>query len=69
MPQPIWSRPGNPPRGIATRLGITRHQLRDAIHAIKHEAKLGPRSRVTIWDDGTVTDEADVWIGNIHNEI
>jgi len=69
MAEKIWASPGNPPTSVARRLGITRPQLREAIHAIKHEAKLGPQDRVTIWDDGTVTDSADDWIGNIHHEI
>ena len=69
MPRIIWSNPGNPPRGVATRLGITRQQLRDAIHEIKHDAKLAPTDRVTIWDDGTVTDESVVEIGNVFEEI
>jgi uncharacterized protein DUF4279 len=48
----IWSRPGNPTRGVARTLGITRAQLRHAIHEIKDDAGLGPPDRVTIWDDG-----------------
>jgi hypothetical protein len=69
MPRIIGSNPGNLTRGVATRLGITRDQLRDALHSIKHGAKLRATDRVTIWNDGTVTDEADVWIGNIYQEI
>jgi hypothetical protein len=69
MPQKIWSNPGNPPRGIATRLGITRRELGRAIHKIKDHFGLSPRDRVTIWDDGSVTDENDVPLGNIQDEI
>jgi len=69
MPQKVWSSPGNPPRAIATRLGITREQLRYAIHRIKEEVKLGPRDRVKIWDDGSVANEDEGPIGNIYDEI
>ena len=69
MPQKIWSRPGNPPRAVATALGITRAQLGDAIHAIKKNARLRPRDNVTIWDDGSVSDARDEVIGNIYDEI
>jgi hypothetical protein len=69
MPRIIWSNPGNPPRGVATRLGITRRQLGRAIHRIKNYAGLAPRDHVTIWDDGSVTDEDGVPLGNIQDEI
>ncbi len=69
MPRIIWRNPGNPPRGVATRLGITRHQLGRAIHRIKDYAGLAPGERITIWDDGSVTDENDVPLGNIQDEI
>jgi hypothetical protein len=65
----IWSRPGNPTRAVATALGITRTQFGDAIHAIKKNARLGPRDNVTIWDDGSVTDARNEFIGNIYDEI
>ena len=65
----IWTRPGNPSRGVATALGITRAQLGDAIHAIKKNAELRPRDNVIIWDDGTVSDARDEVIGNIYDEI
>ena len=68
MPRKIWSNPGNPTAGVATRLGITRAELRRRLHRIKRAAKLGPRDRVTIWDDGSVTDEADDNIGNLQEE-
>ena len=69
MAQKIWSSPRNPPRDVADRLGITRPQLRRRLHRIKRFAKLRPRDRVTIWDDGTVTDDADDWIGDLRDEI
>jgi len=69
MPQKIWSRPDNPTRAVATRLGITRERLSRAIHVIKRDARLGPADNVTIWDDGTVTVDSDVQIGNIYDEI
>lgn len=69
MPSIIWSRPSNPTRIVATTLGISRHQLSRAIHRIKENARLTPRDNVRIWDDGTVTNDGDDWIGNIHDEI
>jgi hypothetical protein len=69
MPRIIWSRPGNPPRSVATALGISEIQLGDAIHAMKEALGLRPRDNVRIWDDGSVTDDRDVWLGNIYDEI
>jgi hypothetical protein len=54
---------------VAAALGITRAQLGRAIHVIKHDAGLLPPDNVTIWDDGTVTVDSDVQIGNIYDEI
>ena len=68
MPRRIWSNPGNPTAGVATQLGISRQQLREAIHKIKRDATLGATDRITIWDDGTVTDESNVPIGNVYEE-
>lgn len=65
----LWSGLRNPPNWVARRLDITRAQLSEAIHATKRHAGLRPRDRVSLWDDGSVTDDADVWIGNIHDEI
>jgi hypothetical protein len=67
--QKIWSNPENPPEWVARRLRITREQLGEAIHIIKNDAGLSPRDRVNIWDDGSITDEADGWIGNVHDEV
>lgn len=65
----LWSSARNPPARVASLLGITRVQLGGALHRIKRDAGLSPRDRVHIWDDGSVTDDANVWIGNIHDEI
>jgi hypothetical protein len=65
----LWSRVGNPPDWVARQLGISRVQLSAALHAIKRDSGLSPRDRVTLWDDGSVTDDTDVWIGNIHDEV
>src|SRR5205814_1336771 len=64
-----FGRVDDPTPGVATRLHITRQQLRHALHVIKRDAKLAPTDRVTIWDDGMVTDESDAPIGNIYEEI
>ena len=69
MAQKIWSRPDNPTRAVATALGISVGQLGDAIHAIKQAVGLRPRDNVTIWDDGSVTDDQDAWVGNIYDEL
>jgi hypothetical protein len=68
MRRKIWTRPSNPTERIARTLGISRPELRYAIHRIKKNAKLRPSDNVSIWDDGSVTDDNDVWIGNIHDE-
>jgi hypothetical protein len=71
MPQArrVWSSLGNPPGWVARQLGVSREQFGEALHTIKRDAGLSPRDRVSIWDDGSVTDDADAWIGNIHDEI
>ncbi|HTT81105.1 MAG TPA: hypothetical protein VMF86_15640 [Stellaceae bacterium] len=69
MPQIIWNQPGNPSRGVAARLGITRDQLRNALHRIKADVKYGPTDRVIIWDDGSVSDDEGEMIGNVYDEI
>jgi hypothetical protein len=65
----IWKQPGNPPQSVSKALGIERWQLRKAIHKIKGVWNLSGTDRVTIYDDGSVTDENDVPLGNIHDEI
>jgi hypothetical protein len=44
-------------------------QLSDAIRAIKYGTGLRPRHNVKTWDDASVTDDQDVWLGNIYDEI
>jgi DNA-binding FadR family transcriptional regulator len=69
MARIIWSNPGNPTAAVSRRLGITRWQLREALHEIKRKKRLRPGDRVTIYDDGTVTDATGEHLGNIHDEI
>jgi hypothetical protein len=69
MPRVIWSRPSNPTDAVAHALGISRSQLNRAIHRIKDGVGLSPRDHVRIWDDGSVTDDRDDWVGNIYDEI
>jgi hypothetical protein len=65
----IWRHAANPPNEVSRILGITRPQLGKALHRVKRWAGLGGRDRVTIWDDGSVTDELGPVIGNIYDEI
>jgi len=44
-------------------------QLSAAIHTIKRDGGPSPRDRVSLWDDGSVTDDVDVWIGNLYDEL
>ena len=69
MPRIIWSNPGNPTTAVSDALGIERWQLRDALHRIKESAGLSGADRVTIWDDGSVSDAQGNPLGNIHDEI
>jgi hypothetical protein len=75
MPKRIWSNPYNPPNSVsndiaaATGRPLTREQLGEALHSIKRAAGLRPRDRVSIWDNGDITDDMDDWIGNVYNEI
>jgi hypothetical protein len=65
----IWSEPANPGNEVARQLGITRSQLRAAIHEIKASNNLSGAERVIIYDDGTVTNEGGEYLGNIHDEL
>jgi hypothetical protein len=65
----LWSGEGNPPDWVARRLGISRVQLGAALHTIKRDSGLTPRDRVSLWYDGSVTDDRDAWIGNVYDEI
>jgi hypothetical protein len=65
----IWSGPENPSPSVSRALGIERWQLRSAIHASKDASGLGGPDRVTIWDDGTVTDDRGDTLGNLYDEL
>jgi len=65
--QRLWSSPRNPP-GWLRNGSASRVQLGEALHRIKRDAGLSPRDRVGIRDDGSVTDDEDGWIGNVHAE-
>jgi hypothetical protein len=54
---------------VAQRLGISRVQLGEALHRIKRDAGLSPSDQVRIWDDGSVMDDGDAWIGNVYDEL
>ena len=69
MPWKIWSQSGSPSKDVSRTLGIEHWQLRAAIHKIKRKAGLNPPDDVTIWNDGSVTDEHGDLIGVIHDEI
>jgi hypothetical protein len=69
MPRTIWSRSENPNRYVCDILGIERWQLKEAIHRIKASRGLGPADRITIYDDGSVTDSDGDLVGNVYNEI
>ena len=64
----IWSRPGNPPRSVATALRIPHWRLRNALHEIKRRSNLGARDRLTIYDDGSVRDANGEHVGNIYED-
>jgi hypothetical protein len=65
----IWSHGGNPTESVSRALGIERWQLREALHKIKRKSGLGPADPITIWDDGSVTDENGELCGVIHDEL
>jgi hypothetical protein len=60
---------GQPDSRCGERVGITRAQLGNVIHAIKKNARLRPSDDVIVWDDGSVSDASDEVIGNIYDEI
>jgi hypothetical protein len=68
MARALWSSPGNPTNAVSRALGIPRWRLRRALHRVKRAWGLGGRDRVTIWDDGSVTDENGAHLGNIFDE-
>jgi len=65
----IWSNPGNPTNEVSRALGVERWQLRRALHRIKQGQGLAGADRVTIWNDGSVTDEHGIVLGNVYDEI
>ena len=69
MARVIWDQPGNPPKYVSDQLGISRVQLGEAIHEIKHAGNLRAPDRVIIYDDGMVTDEHGEILGNIYDEL
>ena len=69
MARIIWDQPGNPPKYVSDQLGISRVQLGEAIHEIKHAGNLRAPDRVIIYDDGMVTDEHGEILGNIYDEL
>jgi hypothetical protein len=69
MSRIIWDRSDNPTQYVSDELGITRSQLRRALHKIKGYSNLGATDRVIIYDDGRVTDANGDDIGNILDEV
>jgi hypothetical protein len=69
MARVIWDRPGNPPKYVSDQLRISRWQLGEALHEIKHAGDLRATDRVIIYDDGMVTDEHGHELGNIYDEL
>jgi len=65
----IWDKRGNPTRHVSNALGITRWQLRVAIHKIKARSNLGATDRLIISSDGRVTDINGDEVGNIFDEV
>jgi hypothetical protein len=65
----IWSNPGNPTNRVSRALGIERSRLRRALHRIKQAQGLKGADRVTIWNDGSVTDQQGNILSNIYDEI
>jgi hypothetical protein len=68
MGDTVWSNPGNPPRWIARRFGLTEHQFSRRLHKLKLDAGLGGADRVSINSDGTVLDANGEEIGNLYDE-
>ena len=69
MARIIRDRAENPTRYVSDRLGISRAELRQALHAIKRRGNLQPRDRIIIYEDGAVRDEHGEELGNISDEI
>jgi DNA-directed RNA polymerase specialized sigma subunit len=69
MSRIISDRSDSPSNYVSDELGITRSQLRQALHKIKGYGNLGATDRTVKYDDGRVTDANDDDIGNILDEI
>lgn len=67
-PKVLWDRGTLPPRYASDRLGISRWELREALHRIKRYARLRGDDLTTIYDNGDVRDAAGNLIGNILDE-
>ncbi len=65
----IWDRSDNPTEYVSAVLGITRAQLRAALHKIKGYSNLGATDRTIIYDDSRITDASGDDIGNILDEV
>jgi hypothetical protein len=61
----IWDRGDSPSSRVAQALGLEHFEVRRAIHKIKARANLRGPDRVTIYDNGDVTDDRGDDIGNI----
>jgi hypothetical protein len=61
----IWNRGDSPSEHVAQELGLEHFQVRSAIHTIKAKTNLRGPDRVTIYENGDVTDERGEDIGNI----
>jgi hypothetical protein len=59
---------GHLTRSSYGRLGIPRWRLRRVIHLIKKRGRLGPRDRLTIYDDGSVFDASGEDVGSIYED-
>lgn len=70
MARKLWSNPESPPEWVARQLHppMTRHEFSAALHRIKRAAGLKGADRVSIWEDGDVTDADEQVIGNLHAE-
>lgn len=53
---------------VSPKLGITRPELRDAIHRLKLRNGLRGNDRLTIFENGDVKDDVGHLIGNILDE-
>ncbi len=64
----LWSSRDNPPDSIARQLGMQPRHFTRALHKIKSASNLSGDDRVTIYNDGGVTDDKGELLGNLHDE-